>query len=67
MRRSAMFLLATAAVFMAPAVFAAANWVQGTNYFLVQPSQPTNVGPGKVEVTEVFSYEIGRASCRERV
>jgi protein dithiol oxidoreductase (disulfide-forming) len=40
------------------AVFAAddANWVAGTNYVVLQPAQPTSVGPGKVEVTEVFSY-----------
>ncbi len=40
------------------AAFAAddANWVEGTNYTVLQPAQPTSVGPGKVEVTEVFSY-----------
>lgn len=38
------------------AAYGAQNWVQGTNYFLIQPAQPTSVGPGKVEVTEVFSY-----------
>jgi thiol:disulfide interchange protein DsbA len=32
------------------------NWAQGINYFLIQPAQPTSVAPGKVEVTEVFSY-----------
>jgi thiol:disulfide interchange protein DsbA len=31
-------------------------WTEGVNYFLVQPARPTNVAPGKVEVTEVFSY-----------
>src|SRR5579872_1704619 len=35
---------------------ASSTWTQGQNYFLVQPAQPTTVGPGKVEVTEVFSY-----------
>lgn len=33
----------------------AAQWVEGTNYFLVQPPQPTTT-PGKVEVLDVFSY-----------
>jgi thiol:disulfide interchange protein DsbA len=33
-----------------------AQWVEGKHYFLVQPPQPTDVAPGKVEVTEVFSY-----------
>jgi thiol:disulfide interchange protein DsbA len=40
----------------ASAAFSAGSWVQGTNYFLIQPVQPTNVPAGKVEVTEVFSY-----------
>jgi protein dithiol oxidoreductase (disulfide-forming) len=31
-------------------------WTEGVNYFLVQPARPTNAAPGKVEVTEVFSY-----------
>jgi thiol:disulfide interchange protein DsbA len=35
---------------------AADNWQQGINYFLIEPPQPTAVAPGKVEVTEIFSY-----------
>ena len=34
----------------------AAEWGAGTNYFLIDPPQPTAVAPGKIEVTEVFSY-----------
>jgi thiol:disulfide interchange protein DsbA len=34
----------------------ATNWQQGVNYFLIDPPQPTSLPPGKVEVTEVFSY-----------
>ena len=34
----------------------ATQWVEGHNYFVIQPAQPTSVGPGKIEVTEVFSY-----------
>jgi thiol:disulfide interchange protein DsbA len=34
----------------------ATQWVEGQHYFLIQPAQPTGVAPGKVEVTEVFSY-----------
>ena len=30
------------------------KWQAGVNYDPVVPAQPTNVGPGKVEVTEVF-------------
>jgi protein dithiol oxidoreductase (disulfide-forming) len=32
------------------------QWVEGRNYFVIQPAQPTSVGPGKIEVVEVFSY-----------
>ena len=39
-----------------PAGSSAADWKEGKNYFLVTPARPTTVGPGKVEVTEVFSY-----------
>jgi thiol:disulfide interchange protein DsbA len=35
---------------------AASSWEQGRNYFLLDPAQPTTVAPGKIEVTEVFSY-----------
>jgi thiol:disulfide interchange protein DsbA len=31
-------------------------WTEGVNYFLIQPPRPAAVTPGKVEVTEVFSY-----------
>jgi thiol:disulfide interchange protein DsbA len=41
---------------IAPSAYCAANWVQGSNYFLIRPELPTSVAPGKVEVTEVFSY-----------
>jgi thiol:disulfide interchange protein DsbA len=41
---------------IAPSASFAANWAQGTNYFLIRPALPTSVAPGKVEVTEVFSY-----------
>jgi len=44
----------------APAVAAApfvdnGKWIEGKNYFLIEPAQPTS-HPGKIEVTEVFSY-----------
>jgi thiol:disulfide interchange protein DsbA len=32
------------------------QWVAGKNYFVITPAQPTEVPPGKIEVTEVFSY-----------
>jgi protein dithiol oxidoreductase (disulfide-forming) len=40
----------------APAAFSATDWVQGSNYFLIRPALATTAAPGKVEVTEVFSY-----------
>ena len=35
---------------------AAQTWTEGVNYFLIEPARPTSLPPGKVEVTEVFSY-----------
>lgn len=46
----AMLLLAAGAVQSEPA------WIEGEQYFLVDPPQPTSVAGGKVEVVEVFSY-----------
>jgi protein dithiol oxidoreductase (disulfide-forming) len=40
----------------APATGAAPVWTEGTHYFLIKPPRPTALPPGKVEVTEVFSY-----------
>jgi protein dithiol oxidoreductase (disulfide-forming) len=34
----------------------APTWTEGVNYFLIEPARPTSLPPGKVEVTEVFSY-----------
>ena len=34
----------------------AGKWVPGTHYKVIAPAQPTNVGPGKVEVIEMFWY-----------
>ena len=31
-------------------------WTEGVNYFLIQPARTPSVPPGKIEVTEVFSY-----------
>jgi protein dithiol oxidoreductase (disulfide-forming) len=33
-----------------------APWIEGKDYFLIVPAQPTSLPKGKVEVTEVFSY-----------
>jgi thiol:disulfide interchange protein DsbA len=47
----------TAAAPAAPTVPFVDNgkWVQGKNYFVIDPAQPTS-HPGKIEVTEVFSW-----------
>ena len=39
----------------APAAPAARQWQLGTDYFLIDPRQPTSTGD-KIEVVEVFSY-----------
>lgn len=48
-------LLAPLAAAQAPAA-GAAPWKEGTHYFLVEPTVPSESAGGKVEVTEVFSY-----------
>jgi protein dithiol oxidoreductase (disulfide-forming) len=52
---SALLSAALAASVSAPAG-SAETWIEGVNYFLVQPARPTSVPAGKVEVTEAFSY-----------
>ncbi len=54
-RRLAAFC-ALLALFFSAASPAAQQWQEGKNYFVVTPAQRTSVPPGKVEVTEVFSY-----------
>jgi thiol:disulfide interchange protein DsbA len=43
----------------------AADFVEGVNYKLLKPAQPTNVDPGKVEVVEVFWYACGHCYLLE--
>ncbi len=40
-----------------------ARWVEGRNYDLINPAQPTHVPAGRVEVVEVFSY--GCPACNQ--
>ena len=35
---------------------AESRWVAGVHYFLITPAQPTGLPPGKIQVTEIFSY-----------
>jgi DSBA-like thioredoxin domain. len=44
---------------------AAVQLQQNVNYKLLQPAQPTNVAPGKVEVVEVFWYACGHCFLLE--
>jgi len=44
------------AVAMSSVTHAATVWTEGKHYFLVNPPKIPAVAPGKVEVTEVFSY-----------
>ncbi len=43
----------------------AAEPQQGVQYKVLQPAQPTNVAPGKVEVVEVFWYACGHCYLLE--
>lgn len=57
MKKTGLLLLALL-VFAAvlPARAAPPQWVEGTNYDVLEQPQPTTVPAGKVEVMEVFSY-----------
>jgi protein dithiol oxidoreductase (disulfide-forming) len=56
-------VLVTFAITALPLVASAqASWTEGKNYFLITPSLHTSVPPGKVEVTEVFSYACPHCS-----
>ena len=35
---------------------AATTWVEGKHYYRIEPARPIDITPGKVTVTEVFSY-----------
>jgi thiol:disulfide interchange protein DsbA len=58
-------VLATVMLLAAGAATAAIQLQQGVNYKLLQPAQPTNVAPGKVEVVEVFWYACGHCYLLE--
>lgn len=51
-----LFAFAGVAAAQAPVTSTDAKWVEGKNYFRVEPQQPTTVAAGKIEVMEVFSY-----------
>ena len=49
-------LLATFATLLLTTLAHAQTWVEGQNYFTIDPAQQTSVPRGKIEVAEVFSY-----------
>jgi len=51
-----MALVVCACAAVLPARAAPAQWVEGTNYVVLDQPQPTTVPAGKIEVMEVFSY-----------
>lgn len=63
MRSYAAALLGLLLVTLGCGAGAAEAFQEGKNYFLIQPAQRTSVAPGKVEVTEVFSY--GCPACNQ--
>jgi protein dithiol oxidoreductase (disulfide-forming) len=56
MPRLAAVLLILIACGVVPAARCADRYVEGRDYYLLTPAQPTTVPAGKVEVMEVFSY-----------
>ena len=56
MRRFIAARFAVLVLAFAAGTCSAQNWVEGKNYFLITPQQPTSVPAGKVEVMEVFSF-----------
>ena len=52
-------LVAGAALLVAQQAAHAAEPVEGVQYKLLKPAQPTSVPAGKVEVVEVFWYACG--------
>lgn len=49
-------LAAALAMLICVPAFSAPTWTEGVNYFSIVPARATSLPPGKVEVTEVFSY-----------
>jgi protein dithiol oxidoreductase (disulfide-forming) len=62
--RLARSLVASALLLAGPAAFAV-DLVEGVNYRLLKPAQPTDVAPGQVEVVEVFWYACGHCYLLE--
>jgi len=63
--RAARLLVAGLALVLAASAAQAAELTAGVNYKLLEPAQPTEVAPGKVEVVEVFWYACGHCYLLE--
>ena len=63
MNRRFVALLALTVTLVPVLALAQTQWAEGRNYFTITPALRTSVPPGKVEVTEVFSY--GCPHCSE--
>jgi thiol:disulfide interchange protein DsbA len=63
MIRPLAMLLTFAVVALPLGASAQTTWTEGKNYFVITPTLHTSAPPGKIEVTEVFSY--GCPHCSE--
>jgi protein dithiol oxidoreductase (disulfide-forming) len=56
MRKAWLIAGVLAAAAAASGARAETSWIEGQHYFTLDPVQPTDVAPGKIEVVEIFSY-----------
>jgi len=52
----AMLAMMLALLGAAGAAHGESRWVAGVHYVVINPAQPTGLPPGKIQVTEIFSY-----------
>jgi thiol:disulfide interchange protein DsbA len=55
-RRIVLLAMALALLGVGNVARAESRWVAGVHYFVINPAQPTGLAPGKIQVTEIFSY-----------
>jgi protein dithiol oxidoreductase (disulfide-forming) len=55
-KRALSLISVLATLFISPAALAQLRWVEGTHYTTLAPGASYEAPPGKIEVTEVFSY-----------
>ena len=59
--------LTVAGLLLTGSLACSAEYKEGQHYKTLKPAQPTSVGPGKVEVVEVFWYACGHCYAMEPV